>query len=88
MNVPLELIFVAAWAGIPLWLIARHRHWGPDPASPHGNPELDAVLVTVQEAAPVGDEQSQAGADGQLVASLERGSIEGRTLAAGTALGD
>ena len=48
MNVPLEVVFVAAWVGIPLWLIARHRHWGPDPASPWGNPELEAVLITVQ----------------------------------------
>jgi hypothetical protein len=48
MNVPLEVVFFAAWVGIPLWFIARHRHWGPDPASPWGNPELEAVLVTVR----------------------------------------
>lgn len=48
MNVPLAAVFFAAWAGIPLWMVIRHRHWGPEPASPFGNPELEAVLVSVQ----------------------------------------
>lgn len=24
MNVPLALVFLAGWAGIPLWLVLRH----------------------------------------------------------------
>ena len=46
-NVPLMAVFFAAWVGIPLWMVVRHRHWGPDPACPHGNPELEAGLVRV-----------------------------------------
>ncbi|MGO8956670.1 MAG: hypothetical protein ACLQFR_04770 [Streptosporangiaceae bacterium] len=48
MNIPLAAVAFAAWAGIPLWMVLRHRHWGPEPASPGGNPELDASLVSVQ----------------------------------------
>ena len=48
MNVPLAVVFVAAWVGIPLWFSLRHRHWGPDPASPWGNPELEAVHLTMR----------------------------------------
>lgn len=48
MNIPLAGVFFAAWAGIPLWMVIRHRNWGPEPASPYGNPELEAVLVSVR----------------------------------------
>ncbi len=47
-NMPLAAVFFAAWAGIPLWMVIRHRNWGPEPASPYGNPELEAVLVSVR----------------------------------------
>ncbi|HUA43361.1 MAG TPA: hypothetical protein VMA32_17430 [Streptosporangiaceae bacterium] len=50
MNVPLEVVFFAAWVGIPLWLVARHRHWGSDPASPQGNPELEALVIARADA--------------------------------------
>jgi hypothetical protein len=29
MNIPLEAIFFAAWAGIPLWLVFKHPDTGP-----------------------------------------------------------
>jgi hypothetical protein len=64
MNVPLEVVFVAAWVGIPLWLIARHRHWGPDPASPFGNPELEALVV-------IAPDETALVVDPELVAVLE-----------------
>lgn len=35
---------VAAWAGIPLWMVARHPNWSGEPALPYGNPELDAIM--------------------------------------------
>lgn len=47
-NIPLMVVFFAAWAAIPLWMVVRHRHWGPDPACPRGNPELEPMLVPVQ----------------------------------------
>jgi len=29
MNIPLAVAFLAAWAGIPLWLVAKHPDTGP-----------------------------------------------------------
>jgi hypothetical protein len=31
-NIPLMILFVALWAGIPLWLVARHPDTGPQAA--------------------------------------------------------
>ena len=31
MNIPLGVVFVAAWSGIPLWLVLRHPDRGPGP---------------------------------------------------------
>jgi hypothetical protein len=36
MNVPLMVLFIALWAGIPLWLVARRHDW-------HHKPEARAV---------------------------------------------
>ena len=33
LNIPLAAAFFAAWAGIPLWLVARHLDTGPRTAS-------------------------------------------------------
>ena len=33
LNMPLAAAFFAAWAGIPLWLVARHPDTGPRTAS-------------------------------------------------------
>lgn len=75
MNVPLEVVFVAAWVGIPLGLIARHRHWGPDPASPYGNPELEALVVTARDDASLVTER-------ELVAILAHGDTRSEVLQA------
>lgn len=48
MNIPLVAVALAAWGRNPLWMVVRHRHRGPEPASPSGNPELEAMLVSVQ----------------------------------------
>lgn len=36
INVPLMVLFLGLWAGIPLWLVARRRDW-------HDKPEARAV---------------------------------------------
>ena len=35
LNIPLAAAFVAAWTGIPLWLVLRHPDAGPHAAGPH-----------------------------------------------------
>jgi len=35
LNVPLEVLFFGAWAGIPLWMVLRHRDWSDEPAAGH-----------------------------------------------------
>jgi hypothetical protein len=32
MNMPLALVFFAAWCGIPLYMVLRHPSWGTQPA--------------------------------------------------------
>jgi hypothetical protein len=75
MNVPLEVVFFTAWVGIPLWLVARHRHWGADPASPYGNAELEALVVIARDDAP----QEM---DPELAAILTLGDARSEVLAA------
>jgi hypothetical protein len=29
LNIPLAVVFVALWAGIPLWLVRKHPDTGP-----------------------------------------------------------
>jgi hypothetical protein len=36
MNVPLMVLFIGLWAGIPLWLVTRHKDW-------HHKPEARAI---------------------------------------------
>jgi len=35
MNMPLAAACLAAWTGIPLWMVLRHPTWGPEPADGH-----------------------------------------------------
>ena len=34
MNVPLAAIFIAVWAGVPLWQVLKHPDTGPEPQVP------------------------------------------------------
>ena len=36
MNIPLMVLFLALWAGIPLWLVMRRHDW-------HDKPETCAI---------------------------------------------
>jgi hypothetical protein len=38
-NIPLMVLFFALWAGIPLWLVARHPDTGPQAAA-----QLSAIV--------------------------------------------
>lgn len=42
MNVPLMVLFLALWAGIPLYLVLRRRDW-------HGKPEARTVPAYLAE---------------------------------------
>jgi hypothetical protein len=33
MNIPLVVLFVALWVGIPAWLVLRHPDQKPEPAA-------------------------------------------------------
>lgn len=41
MNVPLMVLFLAAWAGIPLWFVLRRHDW-------HHRPEARTVPAYIQ----------------------------------------
>jgi hypothetical protein len=76
INIPLAAVFFAAWAGIPLWMVIRHRNWGPEPASPYGSPELEAVLVSVR-----GDTVQSAEAQAAAVLVLDARLYDSQVLA-------
>jgi len=42
LNMPLAAAFVAAWTGIPLWLVLKHPDAGP-PAAAAGRPAAAAA---------------------------------------------
>ena len=33
LNIPLMVMFVALWAGVPLWLVLKHPDQRPEPAA-------------------------------------------------------
>ncbi len=76
MNIPLGAVAFAAWAGIPLWMVVRHRHWGPEPACPAGNPELEAMVVSVQ-----GDAAGPAGPHAPAVRVWDEHLLDSQVLA-------
>jgi hypothetical protein len=40
MNVPADVVFFAAWCGIPLYMVLRHRSWGPERADSAGRADV------------------------------------------------
>jgi hypothetical protein len=48
MNIPLMVVFFAAWTGIPLWLSLRHPDTGPSPLAASTLAE-EIVTVTLPE---------------------------------------
>ena len=41
-NIPLMVLFLALWVGIPLWLVARHPDTGPETAQTAATAHLPA----------------------------------------------
>jgi hypothetical protein len=37
VNMALAAVFFTAWCGIPLWMVLRHRNWGPEPADTYSS---------------------------------------------------
>jgi hypothetical protein len=72
----LAAVPLAAWAGTPLWMNVRHRNRGPELASPPGNPELEAVLVSVQ-----GDAAGPAGPRAPAVRVWDEHLLDSQVLA-------
>jgi hypothetical protein len=66
LNMPLAAVFFGAWCGIPLWMVLRHPHWGPEPADGHSvqlaGPEPVPVFVVDRGEYPVGAMTAGAGA--------------------------
>ena len=49
LNVPVGVLFVAAWAGIPLWLVLRRPSEGPEPADIQYRAHAGAAAITSRE---------------------------------------
>jgi hypothetical protein len=54
MNMALAAVFLTAWCGIPLWMVLRHRSWGPEPADSYygSRAARPAPVVSSQTARP------------------------------------
>lgn len=48
LNIPLAAVFVAAWVGIPLWMVLRHPSWSSEPAARYGNPGPEPAMAVIQ----------------------------------------
>jgi hypothetical protein len=68
MNIPLEAAFLAAWIGIPMWLVVRHPDRGPDAATAQLSLELQALMSPVAAETPA----AVPGSHEALGESLER----------------
>jgi hypothetical protein len=46
MNIPLAVVFVALWVGVPLWLVLKHPDEDPKPATtPAATPAATPVAT-------------------------------------------
>jgi hypothetical protein len=58
LNVPLAVLFFAAWSGIPLWMVLRRPDWRGKPATKVPAPAVQAAPADLQaEQVPDGDRQ-------------------------------
>jgi hypothetical protein len=58
LNVPLAVLFIAAWSGIPLWMVLRHPDRRDEPAIRVPAQAVQADPAGLQlEPAPDGDRQ-------------------------------
>jgi hypothetical protein len=62
LNMPLAVVFVGAWCGIPLAKVLRNPDWGPAPADSYGvQPAGPAPAGPVYRSAPRVDALALAG---------------------------
>jgi hypothetical protein len=47
MNIPLGVVFVAAWSGIPLWLVLRHPPMTENSPASQLTPTSGATAATL-----------------------------------------
>lgn len=52
LNMPLAAAFLAAWVGVPLWLVLKHPDRGPEPratsaAAPGQRPQTTRSHITL-----------------------------------------
>jgi hypothetical protein len=50
MNMPLAVVFFAAWCGIPLYMVLKHPHWGPQPADSDAQAAVEPLFETTTRA--------------------------------------
>jgi hypothetical protein len=74
MNVPVEIVFLAAWIGIPMWLVLRHPDRAPGAAAAPLRLELEVLVSAAPEdvAAPAQPVVAMAGTHELLGEGLER----------------
>jgi hypothetical protein len=46
MNMPLAVVFFAAWCGIPLYMVLKHPTWGTQPADSAVQMAVEPLLET------------------------------------------
>jgi hypothetical protein len=52
-NIPLALLFLLAWTGIPLWIVAKHPDTQPDHCEAHAYLAAKAAGPVAAEPEPV-----------------------------------
>jgi hypothetical protein len=45
MNIPAALACVAAWSGIPLYMVLKHRSWSTEPADSIERPVVESLAM-------------------------------------------
>ena len=53
-NIPMALMFILAWSGIPLWMVIRHPDTRPDLSAAHAYLAAKAARAAAAEPEPAG----------------------------------